>query len=212
MKSNKKAGERLEDKDMITLILDKNEEGLAALKETYDQYLFYVAKGILGNHPDEIEECLSDVYFRLWDCQAAFYEESRSSLKTYLSVMIRSNALNRLKVLYRTSSRTEFMNDTEFSDLAKTFVDQTANVEEEVIRREEYECIRRCLSKMKEKDKELFVRRYFYLQSSALIAEEMRMSVAAVDNRLSRLRKRFKSFYEGGVNYDMEFGRQHGGY
>jgi RNA polymerase sigma-70 factor (ECF subfamily) len=49
---------------------------------------------------------------------------------------------------------------------------------------------------LNKKDHELVIRRYFYLQSSKDIAIAMKMTVTAVDSRLSRLRNKMKQDFE----------------
>ena len=48
------------------------------------------------------------------------------------------------------------------------------------------------LKNLKKKDKELVLRRFYYLQSTKQIALAMKMTENAVDSKLSRLRKKIK--------------------
>ena len=52
------------------------------------------------------------------------------------------------------------------------------------------------IANMKKKDREIVLRRYYYLQSSKEIAFHMKMSVNAVDSKLSRLRRQMKQEYD----------------
>ena len=62
--------------------------------------------------------------------------------------------------------------------------------------REEVDALRRVLAGMKQKDKEMVLRRFYYLQSTRQIAQAMGMSENAVDSRLSRLKKKIRKRYE----------------
>ena len=53
---------------------------------------------------------------------------------------------------------------------------------------------------LKDEDRELMLRRYFYLQKSKDIAAAMNMSVTAVNSRLSRLKNKIRKNYESSDN------------
>ena len=65
-----------------------------------------------------------------------------------------------------------------------------------MIRQEETDALNRILGSLKKKDRELVLRRFYYLQSARQIAEAMDMSENAVDSKLSRLRKKIRKNYE----------------
>ena len=65
-----------------------------------------------------------------------------------------------------------------------------------MILREEVRALERVLEKLKKKDRELILRRYYYLQSVGQIAEMMEMSENALNSKLSRLRGKMRKIYE----------------
>ena len=64
--------------------------------------------------------------------------------------------------------------------------------EEQVLRRELLEDLRRALASLSRRDQILFHRKYYYLQPTAQIAAEMGMTERAVEGRLYRLKKRLR--------------------
>jgi RNA polymerase sigma-70 factor (ECF subfamily) len=79
----------------------------AALAELYDRYasmLFALSRRILTNQL-EAEDVLQDVFLQVWN-QAGRYQRSRSSVSTWLVLIARSRAIDRLrtrKVVTRTA-------------------------------------------------------------------------------------------------------------
>jgi len=65
-----------------------------------------------------------------------------------------------------------------------------------VFLKENIQLLNEIIGRLNKKDHELVIRRYFYLQSSKDIAIAMKMTVTAVDSRLSRLRNKMKQDFE----------------
>lgn len=181
----------LRDKKIVKLIVKKEEEGLKALTEKYEKLLTYIATGILGNNREDVEECVNDTYLKAWNHMQEFDFE-KASLKTYMSVIVRNTAINRLRKISRTEGTAQ---KDELCDLAEDYADQRQDVEATMERKESMRALNEIIANMKKRDRELVLRRYYYLQSSKEIAFHMKMSVNAVDSKLSRLRKQMKQEY-----------------
>lgn len=182
----------LRDKKIVKLILKKDEEGLKALAEKYERLLVYIATGILGNNKEDVEECVNDTYLKVWKHIEEFDFE-KASFKTYLSVIVRNASINRLRKISRIEGTAQ---KEELSDLAAEYVDYKQNIEETMERKENMEMLTSIIQGLKKKDREIVLRRYYYLQSSKEIAFHTGMSVNAIDSKLSRLRKQMKREYE----------------
>ena len=64
--------------------------------------------------------------------------------------------------------------------------------EEEVLRRERRETLRRALNALDQRDRLLFYRKYYYCQSTAQIARELGLTERAVEGRLYRIKARLR--------------------
>jgi len=182
----------LKDEAIIDLICKKNELGLLKLAEKYEKLLIHIAKGILGSRSRDIEECVNDTYLKIWNHMKQ-YDMEKASLKTYLKIILRNTAINKLRDLSR---REESELPDDISDIAKYYIDNNQNVEGKVFSKENIKQLSNMISQLKEIDKELVIRKYFYLQSSKDIAKAMNMTVTAVDSKLSRLRVKMKKEFE----------------
>ena len=54
------------DRQVIELLRTKDEEGIRLLQKQYANLLYYIVYPILQSK-EETEECLSDIYFLVWD-------------------------------------------------------------------------------------------------------------------------------------------------
>jgi RNA polymerase sigma-70 factor (ECF subfamily) len=182
----------LTDEAIINLIYEKDESGLSKLADKYEKLLIHIAAGILGSRSRDIEECVNDTYLKLWN-HIERYDMEKASLKTYLKVIVRNTAINKLRDL---SKREERELPDDISDIAKYYIDQKQNVERQVFSKENIKLLNEIIGDLNNKDKELIIRKYFYLQSSKQIASSMKMTVTAVDSRLSRLRNKLKQEFD----------------
>ncbi|MDF2474154.1 MAG: polymerase, sigma-24 subunit, subfamily [Lachnospiraceae bacterium] len=178
----------MKDEAIVSLIYEKDELGLLKLADKYEKLLIHIAAGILGSRSRDIEECVNDTYLKLWN-HIERYDMDKASLKTYLKVIVRNTAINKLRDL---SKREERELPEDISDIAKYYIDQSQSVEGQIFSKESMKHLNKVISGLSERDKELVIRKYFYLQSSKEIAKATKMTVTAIDSRISRLRNKMK--------------------
>lgn len=180
------------DEEILALIQNGDEKGLVFLAEKYEKLLIYIAAGILGSRVRDVEECVNDTYLKFWR-NASIYDITKASMATYLTVIVRNTAINRLRDLKRHEDKAH---NEDFIDIAAAYADAAQNIENQIESKEKAEHLNRIIASLPDKDRELVLRKYFYVQSSKLIAEAMNMTVTAVDSRLSRLRVKMKKQFD----------------
>ncbi len=172
----------------LSLLRRRDPEGLAWLIERYTRYVGAVVWSILGGRMSvqDAEEVTSDVFVILWKNA----EKPRSGkLKAYLSAIARCQAINKLREL-----------GTELPLEEDVLTVSGEGPEEELVQRERAEALKKALDAMGEPDREIFLRHYYYNQSSAQIAGAMAMRPEAVRQRLKRGRDKLRrEFEKGGV-------------
>ncbi len=166
------------DDRIVELIKSENGEGLRLLQQRYSVLIRYIVYGILQSEADA-EDCISDIHIKVWHSIESYCPD-KSRFATWLTVISRNAALNYLK------RKTECDNQLK-EDMADTF-----SVEEEVIRREQVENLKRALSTLSPEERHLFYRKYYYLQQTAQIAAELGATERSVEGRLYRLRKKLQ--------------------
>lgn len=177
------------DKKIISLLVAKDEKGLTLFKNKYEKLLRFVISGILNGHESDIEECLNDTYFKLWE-NAATYDFNRASLKNYSVVIARNLAINRLRQV----NKFNFIEPYEESEATINSIPgkSSDNPEEVLITKENIQTIKTLLGKIKGTDRKILELKYFYMQDSASIARTLGLTVSAVDNRMYKLRKKLR--------------------
>lgn len=180
------------DEEILEQILQQKESGLSMLAEKYEKLLVYIAGNILGSRTRDIEECVNDTYLKFWR-NAEQFDMAKASMGTWLKVIVRNTALNRLRDIRR---HEENLHTEDFTDIAAAYADCSQNIENQIAGKEQTKHLSEVIAALPERDKELVLRRYFYLQSSKTIARAMMMTVTAVDSRLSRLRTKMKRSFD----------------
>lgn len=176
----------MKDRAIMEAIRARDQAGLQALMERYRPLLQYVVSPILSDERER-EECLSDVYWSVWN-HAASFDETRGTLTAWLTAMARNAALNRVRGLKHREYPLE---------------EHTPSPEEDpeagVLRRERQQELLRAVAGLDREQQLLFYRKYYYCQPTEQIARELGLSCRGVEGRLYRLRKKLRQALKGGL-------------
>ncbi|WP_034418013.1 sigma-70 family RNA polymerase sigma factor [Deinococcus frigens] len=172
----------------LALRLRQREE--AALSEVYDQHsgaVYGVLNRLLGDAA--AQEALQDVFVRLWE-RPESYDPARAGLKTFLLVMARSRALDRLRATKATLPLfTEDGAELPFPDTGPGPVGHS----EDAQRREQ---IRAALSQLSAAHRETVERAFLVGESREEISGAMKVPVGTVKSRLSYALKHLRAVLE----------------
>jgi len=159
----------LNEEKLIEILRSGDRDAFFHIIEAYNKLLWFIVGKVLSGigTAEDIEECISDVYVKLWRNPKA-YDPGKGSLKTFVAIIAKRQAID----MYRKLSKIEFV------ELDETTI--SAAIEEQDSYAQLYEAINR----IKEPDKEILMRRYFYDEKPAKIAGEMSIPVKEVKNRL----------------------------
>ena len=179
----------MQEQDIIELLLQRNEKGMDALLLHYGPLMRYIIAPILQN-PQDQEDCLSEVTIRVWEKIEQFKKE-RGSWNAWLTAITRNTALNHRRNMLRCGSGAELSDD----------IPSTEPTPEEVIVQQERQTeVNHALRQLPPKERMLFYRKYYYLQSTAQIASELGMTERAVEGKLYRLKKKLRKMLGGEVH------------
>lgn len=174
----------MDDSELIRRLREREQDAAAALMKKYGALIRYIAGGILSD-PCETEECVSDVCLSVWQ-NIGKYSPAAASFRTWLTAVARNTALNRAKAAARHTSVG-----------ADDDIPSNSTPETELLRRERAAALKKAVSALGEHEKELFYRKYYYLQSTEKIASEMGLTRRAVEGRLYRLRAKLRGALGG---------------
>ncbi|MBQ7475231.1 MAG: sigma-70 family RNA polymerase sigma factor [Clostridia bacterium] len=176
----------MEDNEIISLLESRDEKAIEQIRIKYSSYLFTIANNILGDDR-EAEECVSETCFRAW---SSIPPEHPDSLSRYLSSIIRNCALDIIrtrKTAKRLNSEYSLSID-EIGDLISSDGIPEDEIDADFLRNS----ISSFLRSVPEKQRTVFIRRYFFFDSLKEIAVFNGMSVSSVKVTLFRLRKELK--------------------
>ena len=148
----------------------------------------YIIAPILRSVEDQ-EECLSEAAMRAWE-KIGQFDANRGGFNAWLTAITRNTALNLLR-------RTPNEND----EIPESTPAPEPTPEELILRKERQNAIKYALGQLSQSDRNLFYRKYYYLQSTMQIASELGMTERAVEGKLYRLKKRIRKML-GGEGYD----------
>lgn len=178
----------MEDSKIIELYFARNEQALAETDKKYGAYCFTLASSILNNWEDA-EETVSDTYLNTWN---AIPPKKPNVLKMFLAKITRNLAFSRWRKLSaekRGGGTLELVLEELSGCLAAP-----EQVEDQLNARELAKMIRCFLNELPQREQDLFLRRYFFVEESDAIARRYGMKRATVLRTLSRTREKLKIY------------------
>ena len=166
---------------LLCQIKKQRPQALERLIDLYTPYVRTIVASILGEWgtAEDREELISDIFLAVWDHAQQIQP---GKLKAYLG----ASARNKSKDFLRAIRPLEMDVDD-----VPALTDGTTP-ENQFLRQEQQRLVRQALDAMPSEDREIFLRYYYYLQTSQQIAAAMDMTASAVRTRLMRGRNTLK--------------------
>lgn len=181
----------MEDHTLIQRLGRGDPGALEAAITRYGAYVATVIRNQLGRFatPEDVEELSSDAFVSLW--------QHRSTLKT-----------ERLRGWLGTTARNCARDFLRKNSLLTVNIDDCIILAEDsahslLTKEERKRIVGEALLSLSSEDREIFLRYYFYGQSTAQIAEQMELNSNTIKSRLARGRAKLKEVLEqGGYSYE----------
>ena len=180
----------MEDEKIIELYFCRNEEAVAETEKKYKTYCQSIAVNILHNC-DDAEECVNSAWLGAWN---SIPPEKPQNLKVYLAKITRNAAINKLKFKKAEKRGCEEEN-TVFDELSEC-IPAKENVEEEVMAKELENSINRFAKNLPQRERNVFIRRYFFMETTEEIGKRYSISANNAAVILHRVRKKLKKHLE----------------
>ena len=179
----------MDDKRIIELFFARDEKALRECEKLYGRYCDKIARNVLGNEEDA-EEVLNDTLLRAWN---TIPPEEPRSLKVYLGTIARNISFDRYRKM--TAEKRGGCEAMLCLEEAEEFL---ADTSDEYEKSELNALLNGFLHSLPERECDIFVRRYFYCDSTAEIARRFALKEANVLVILSRTRKKLKETLKKG--------------
>ena len=177
---------KMDDDRIIELYWARDEKAISATAEKYGSYCGAIARNVLGNESDA-EECVNDTWLSAW---RSIPPNRPTRFSVFLGKLTRNLAFNQYK-RDRRYKRYGGELDIVLDELEECVSDGDG-VEQTYDRRELVGAVNEFLGLLTEKQRDIFVRRYWYTESVDGIARRWGVSGAAVSMILRRLRIKLK--------------------
>lgn len=164
-----------DDPALLRRVADRRPEALAELYDRFAPLLFAVCRRILGVGADA-EEILQEAFLQAWN-QAERYDSSRASVSTWLVLIARSRALDRLR---QRQARGRAVDAAAAEPVAP---DASARLDEHVLIRERRERVRAALGGLPVEQKEVLELAFYEGLSQTQIAERTKTPLGTVKTR-----------------------------
>lgn len=186
----------LEDSRIVELYLSRDEAAVECTAEKYGARLRALAQSIVDDR-QSAEECENDTYLQAWN--AIPPHEPREYLYAFLARITRHIALDHCR---HCGARKHMAVICELSDELEQCIpapdDAACRLEERELRR----AINGFLAGLKEEQRGMFLRRYWYLDSISAISKRFDCSESRVKTMLYRCRGQLRAYLEQ-EGYDL---------
>lgn len=180
----------MDDNRIVELYLLRDETAIKQSTEKYGSRLRSLACGIV-NDQQTAEECENDTYMEAWNTIPP--HEPRSYLYAFLARITRHISLNCCRDRNRLK-RSAFI--CELSAELEQCIPAPDDVECRIDDIALSDVINRFLSKLDKEKRNIFIRRYWYLDSIAAISERFALSESKVKTMLFRCRNQLREHLE----------------
>lgn len=170
----------------------RDESVMAYVIEKYSRLLWSVVYPVLagiGNEQD-MEECVADVFIHLWT-RPENYKPEKGKLSGYLSVMARTKAIDRCRMICRKKEE-----PLEEETLRRFAADCFSQPLENLLLTEQKKQLLSVISELGEPMEEIVIRRFYYDQKPRKIAAAMELPIKQVENSLYTAKRRLRQMLE----------------
>ena len=180
----------MDDDQIIDLYLNRSESAISATQEKYGARLRRFSMSIVGDL-STAEECENDTYLRVW--RSIPPNAPRDHFYSFLAAIVRNLSLNSCRNRSRLK-RSAFVSELteEMRECIPGAADPYYELEADVLRAR----LNSFLRDLDEKKRNIFLRRYWYLDSIPDIAERYHLSESNIKIILFRCRNRLRETLE----------------
>lgn len=179
----------MDDAQLVELFFRRSEEAVRALAEMYGGVCRRLSVNILKNDQDA-EECVNDAYLAVWN---AVPPARPLPLLPYLCRIVRNLSIERYRK--RHAAKRDDSLAQSWEEL-EPFLPSADSPEAQMDARELTRLINGYLERLTPRDRLLFMRRYWFFDSYPEIALVCGLSEKNVSVRLTRLRKKLRTFLQ----------------
>ncbi|MBR3667826.1 MAG: sigma-70 family RNA polymerase sigma factor [Ruminococcus sp.] len=184
------------DMELRMLMAESVQKCHRAVFDKYCNYVYAIVINILRNcgSREDIEDCVSDVFFKLYK-QLDAKTDFSGDLKSFIAAISRNTAIDAFRRLSNQNNRSVYIDDDTTEELRSD-----ERIEENAEKAERSRILLGKIKELGEPDTTIIIQQYFYNRTAKEIAKSISMTAAAVQKRSSRARQKLKALLcEAGI-------------
>ena len=178
----------MEDTAIIRLFQERSQQAIAELSQKYGKLCQSLSRRILNNEEDA-KECVNDTWLGVWN---SIPPQTPNPLVSYVCRITRNLSVKRLR--HNMAAKRNSYYDVSLAELEECI--PAAQEQEPWEEQEVTKVLERFLRELDTGSRVMFVKRYWYAESVAQIAETFGMKENSVSVKLMRLRKKLRKKLE----------------
>ncbi|MGL4570434.1 MAG: sigma-70 family RNA polymerase sigma factor [Clostridium sp.] len=163
----------------INALKEKDIDGLNFIIDLYSNLIFKVAFNVL-NSRELSEECINDVFLKVWNNIERFNKED-DKFKNWICTITKYTAIDMLRSEKKHSNNLNIEDDS---------ISASREIERDIQNDNDLEIIKKEINSMDIKDREIFIRKFYYGEKIKDISKALDITENAVNLRILRGRKR----------------------
>ena len=176
----------MDDSKILDLYFERSEAAIHETDIKYGRLLRHIAYNILHTFHDSLE-CVDDAYMKAWE---TIPPERPQFFKAYLSKITRNISINRYNANRRVSSINTGM---ALDELEECIPAASGDLSDDIDLRD---AINDFLASLGQTQRQIFVKRYFYMMTVREIAKDMYLTESNVKVTLMRVRDELRDHLE----------------
>jgi len=165
------------DADLFLLLQEGQTDTLGILYDRHAGLIYGIALKFLGNR-SEAEDLVQDIFLIL--AKKCSYDPKRGSLRTYIAILTRSRALDRLR------SRSRKQSQLRRQSLAESAKVLSKSPLENIAQLERSQEVKSALEQLSTKEQEVLTMAYYQGLSQSEIAKQLNLALGTVKSRSRR--------------------------
>ena len=179
----------MEDSKIVELYWKRDESAIAESNKKYGLYCRTIAYNILYSNEDSIE-CVNDTWLALWN---SIPPERPTNLRAFIAKLVKNIALKRSRA---NNTWKRCANYNAAGDDLLELIPSENTVADEYESKRIGEIINAFLAKQIQRDRDVFVLRFWYRDTVPQISASMGLSESLVKSLLSRMKKKLREELE----------------
>lgn len=181
----------ISDMELLKLLNNKPELGLKMMMDKYMALIYTIIFNKLSGmySKEDIEECVSDVFFEVFKYKNRI-DLQKGSIKAFLAIIAKRKAID----MYRKNKNNIHIPIEEISQDLYSIVDDVAD---SILLKESNSVLIEAIKSLGEPDSEIIIRKYYLHQSSKDISKNIGLKVNTIDKKVSRCIQKLKKVLGG---------------